>query len=89
MTQVSDQIDWQRHRASGDRRWHVIAATVFGGSTVTRCRGRWPETDAVDRSTNPPVHERCGACCDWLRELRSAVDFDFDMSDVPELGGES
>ena len=84
---------WMRHQ--GGSRFHAIAMVVPSGSTVTRCRGRWPSIDnstLVEEQTNPPHEERCLACTAalvdlgmierGLRELR-----DFDTSDV-ERGGE-
>lgn len=53
---------WARHIQSGDPRFHAIAAVVYGGSVITRCRGRWPEQDAVEECENPAAIDRCDCC---------------------------
>lgn len=75
---MENSSDW--HRPSGDLKFHSLSAVVFGGSVITRCRGRWPESHEVEVHTDPPVAERCGGC---VRELER---FAFDVSDI---GGES
>jgi hypothetical protein len=58
--------EWVRHITSNDPSYHVLAAVVFGGSLITRCRGRWPEQDAIESHDDPPVSKCCKAC---LREV--------------------
>lgn len=69
---------WARH--AGDSRWHAISTIEFNGSTITRCRGRWPTSDnatLVEEHTSPPEDERCKACSDVLRKYAA-----FDLSTV-------
>ena len=49
---------WARH--DGDAYWHAVEAVE--DSVITRCRGRWPVSDEFEKSSNPPLSERCGAC---------------------------
>lgn len=53
---------WARQLASGDPRFHAVAAVVFGGDVMARCRAHWPERDAVEEMDAPPVGERCDSC---------------------------
>lgn len=53
---------WGRHIASRDAWWHAISVVVYGGATITACRGRWPTGDAIESHDNPPENKRCGAC---------------------------
>ena len=64
---------WARHIASGDTRFHAVSAVVFGGSLITRCRGRWPERDAIESHDAPPVDECCGACLREVAEVDGVI----------------
>ncbi|MDQ3295093.1 MAG: hypothetical protein M3619_00725 [Myxococcota bacterium] len=64
-------LGWARHLASRDRFFHAIAAVSFGGSTVTHCRGRWPEGDTTERASSPPTDLQCGGCVGRLLEIES------------------
>ncbi len=55
-------LKWARHLASRDPRFHRVDAVIPGGSVLLRCKGRWPERDAVEERYSPPFEERCGAC---------------------------
>ena len=70
--------DWAR--IPGDRKWHSISTVEFNGSTITRCRGRWPsrENDSIVQFSNaPPDEDRCGECCRVLRKYAA-----FDMTEI-------
>jgi hypothetical protein len=59
---------WARH--DGDPSFHSVAAIHFGGSLVTRCRGRWSTTDKWEEQSDPPHAQRCDACVRALIDLR-------------------
>lgn len=65
-------------RPAGDSRFHALAAVHFGGSIVTRCRGRWPVSHEAEEQSEPPQDERCAAC---VRELERVA---FDVSDLED-----
>lgn len=71
-------MEWLRH--AGDPVWHAISTIEFNGSTITRCRGRWPTGDnetLVESDHSPPDDERCGECQRVLRKYAA-----FDLSEI-------
>src|SRR5260221_9482645 len=82
---------WARH--AGDAVWHVTDEPITG-AVPTRCNGRWPVEDDVERCAYPPGHERCECCQQSLVDenfgrLAAPANYDWPSAHQLDLGGES